>query len=405
MTNDASELLGRQAASAETVAKCFRVAVATGHPTQWEGPLFGFLQSRTELDLQVFYGSRLGLGAEMDPESRIAIRFDMPGMLEGHAHSFVGPDADPRQALSREHARRLFDAVIIEGHVGRVERAAMDWSAHARVPALYRSDSTLIYRQPLWKRLAKRLLRPSLFRRFAAFLPLSTPAADYLRNYGVPAERIFLAPYMVDHQWYERECARWREDRAGTKADLGLAGFHKIVLAILRFEERENPIEFLRAAERLRNGRPEIGFVLVGDGTRRAEVEAFVQSAALDRLVLPGFQPISALPKFYAVSDAFIHPAREECWGLSVNEAMACRVPVVVADSIGARHDLIPTDEYGLVYPLGDAARLAEAVVSVLDSPEKSTAMAEAARRRLDAYGYDAAARAFVRAVRFACGR
>ena len=173
-----------------------------------------------------------------------------------------------------------------------------------------------------------------------------------------------------------------------------------VSIAILRFEDRENPLEFLRAAASLKGSRPGLGFVLIGDGRRASTVREFVEREHLDQVVLPGYLPLSSLPRYYAVADVFVHPAVEECWGLSVNEAMASSVPVVVSTGVGCRFDLLPSSEFGLVYPLGNGKALVEAILALVDDPERARAVAARAKERVAGYGYALAAESFERAVR-----
>ena len=208
---------------------------------------------------------------------------------------------------------------------------------------------------------------------------------------------------MMHNEWFEREAARWRIRREQDQGRvLGLAKFTKVALAILRFEDRENPMEFLRAAEILKSPDHAIGFVLVGDGTRRSEIEAFVKQKALNNVILTGYLPISLLPKYYAVSDVFVHPAQQECWGLSVNEAMACGIPVIVSAGVGCIFDLIPSDRYGLVYPLGNLQKLVDALRSVLEGQIKIDELVCAAKERLNNFSYANALKTFEKAIQYA---
>ncbi|HYG61648.1 MAG TPA: glycosyltransferase, partial [Thermoanaerobaculia bacterium] len=57
--------------------------------------------------------------------------------------------------------------------------------------------------------------------------------------------------------------------------------------------------------------------------------------------------------------DVFIHPAREERWGVSVAEALACGLPVIASSRVGAARDLLTAGRNGFVYQAGDDAELA----------------------------------------------
>ena len=56
-----------------------------------------------------------------------------------------------------------------------------------------------------------------------------------------------------------------------------------------------------------------------------------------------GFRQIEENPIFYSLADAFILPSSLEEWGLVVNEAMSCGLPVVVSEKAGCVEDLLRT--------------------------------------------------------------
>ena len=78
---------------------------------------------------------------------------------------------------------------------------------------------------------------------------------------------------------------------------------------------------------------------------------------------------------YYAASDLFILIAEREPWGLAINEAMACRTPVVVSDQCGAAYDLVDKNT-GRMVKVGNEAELLSAVADVLSNSEKMGAAA-----------------------------
>jgi glycosyltransferase involved in cell wall biosynthesis len=72
--------------------------------------------------------------------------------------------------------------------------------------------------------------------------------------------------------------------------------------------------------------------------------------------------------------------SKQEGFGISTVEAMACGVPVVATNVPGSRDILAGTDAGHLV-PYGTPEMAAKAIALFLDSPEKQSFAGEAARR------------------------
>lgn len=90
----------------------------------------------------------------------------------------------------------------------------------------------------------------------------------------------------------------------------------------------------------------------------------------------------------YARADVFALPARAECFGLVVTEAMASGIPVVACD-VGAVAELVVDGHNGLLVPPADPVRLAEALRTLADRPELRRAMGKRGRRMAE-QGHDA---------------
>jgi glycosyltransferase involved in cell wall biosynthesis len=129
----------------------------------------------------------------------------------------------------------------------------------------------------------------------------------------------------------------------------------------------KNHALFLQAAARLRQTRPDVRFVLVGDGELRAEIEAQIDTLGLrDAVTVTGWQQDMA--PIYGDLDLLVISSLNEGTPVTIIEALSSGCPVV-ATSVGGLPDLLEGGKLGRLVPSGDAVALAEAMGAVLAAP------------------------------------
>jgi len=75
---------------------------------------------------------------------------------------------------------------------------------------------------------------------------------------------------------------------------------------------------------------------VVGAGPERESLELLVHELGLgSRVSFAGYVPATELPERFARHDVLVHPALQEVWGLTVNEALAAGLTVVVGEHAG----------------------------------------------------------------------
>jgi glycosyltransferase involved in cell wall biosynthesis len=120
-------------------------------------------------------------------------------------------------------------------------------------------------------------------------------------------------------------------------------------------------------------------------------MEAYIAANKLAGSVhLVGYARYSELPKWYAISNVLVHPAIRESWGVSVNEAMACGLPVVAASSVGSSFDLIQNDVNGYQYPSGDVKALANCLMMIASRPDGGGELGECSQRLIKPWDFEA---------------
>jgi glycosyltransferase involved in cell wall biosynthesis len=121
-------------------------------------------------------------------------------------------------------------------------------------------------------------------------------------------------------------------------------------------------------------------------------------------LALGQLDPV-ALRAAYAASDVLVVPSIatrtfREPWGLVVNEAMNRGVAVIASDAVGAAAGgLVVDGETGLVIRAGDPRALAAALMRLAHEPDLRARLGAAGREAVRAYGHEAWAEGFARAL------
>lgn len=288
-----------------------------------------------------------------------------------------------REALERDRP----DAVAIVGYARPESMAALDWATRSGRPTVLMSESQAIdHPRTWWKEAIKR----RRVRRFSAALVGGPRHRDYLIDLGMPADRIALGYNAVDNEHFAR-----RADAARRSAELrsGLPG-RPYFLAVSRFVPEKNLVRLVRAFSRYRAAMPEgrgWDLVLCGDGPGAAEIHAAAREGGQAGAIhFPGFLQAEELPRWYASAGAFVHPSLMEPWGLVVNEAAACGVPLLVSDRAGCAETLVPDPPgtTGRIFDATDEGVMASALAWMAEQPEeRRAAMGRRAAAVVDSWG------------------
>lgn len=247
-----------------------------------------------------------------------------------------------RQALDRDRPA----ALGVVGYARPESMAMLHWARAHSVPTVLMSESQAIDHPRVWWKEAVKRRR---VRRFSAGLVGGPRHRDYLVSLGMPAERTALGYNAVDGAAFAGLADQYRRDPSGRD---GLpAGPYFLVVS--RFVPEKNLVRLVRAFSRYRRRAGARGWDLVvcGGGPGGRELQRTIAEARLEAAVhLPGFLQADGLARWYAFASAFVHPSLMEPWGLVVNEAAACGLPLLVSDRAGCVETFVPegADSTGL---------------------------------------------------------
>jgi len=161
-------------------------------------------------------------------------------------------------------------------------------------------------------------------------------------------------------------------DRPGHLAErYGLAG-RRILLTMARLDANERYKgldETLDLLPELQREQPDLAYLIVGDGSDRARLEARAGELGLGAsVVFAGYIPEEEKVDHYRLADAFVMPGRGEGFGIVYLEAMACGIPAV-ASSADASREAVRDGLLGEVVNPADPADIAAGIRRALARP------------------------------------
>lgn len=295
----------------------------------------------------------------------------------------------------RGERKRLsnYACVLMYDYASRGSIELMIRCLWARTPYLINCDGA-VPRPKQWRDVLKRFF----IKRAAACLAGSESAGQYFRNLGADASRIHRHPFTsLAAADVFAEPADFSE-RERLRAHLGLPQEAIIFASVGGFIPRKG---FDILLEAWLGAPPEAHLLVIGGGPGESSLRDFVAVNQLRNVTIIPFQSPSSLRLYYRAADAFVLATREDVWGLVVNEAMACGLPVITTDACMAGVELVVDGKGGFVVPSEKPDSLLSGMISVLEM--SAGERAEFGRRNLNsisAYTYEAIAAAHVASIK-----
>ena len=193
---------------------------------------------------------------------------------------------------------------------------------------------------------------------------------------GIAPDRVFEM-----RNWSD---ARFAPDPAGAAALRAEWGLNDRTVALYSGNiARKQGIEILVEAARILQDRPDIAFVICGEGPNRAELERL--AAGLSNVQLHDLQPAAQMGAMLTMADLHLLPqiagAADLVLPSKLTNILASGRPVIATCDAGTGlYDEV--DGCGLVTPPGDATALAAAISELAGDPARRAALGKAAAER-----------------------
>lgn len=239
--------------------------------------------------------------------------------------------------------------------------------------------------------LVKESLKKLIVNRAHAFFCFGKTSAEYLESLGVKPSQIPVRNAAV----IDEEVIRTRYN-AGKQANVNVARAARFVF-VGRLAPEKNLEMLIRAFAGIQH-LDESGWpwelMFVGEGPERPLLTRLAAELQLEnKISITGGIPWHKVPDYLVHCDVLVLPSKSEPWGLVVNEAMVCGMPVIVSKNCGCVADLVENGVNGFTFDPGNQQELERAMAFFVQNPEKIAIMGRESLRLVAPFSSKAVAR------------
>jgi 1,2-diacylglycerol 3-alpha-glucosyltransferase len=248
------------------------------------------------------------------------------------------------------------DVVITTSFRPFIMLRAARWARRRGKPAAFFYETTP-WDRPRY-RLGEHLKRWLIKRYYTGSFVGGTVHRNYLMQLGMPKHRIWMPYDVVDNAHFSACASQVRPNAESWRAQLQLPA--RYFLYVGRLAPEKNLLRLLEAFKRYRSRQTNTwSLVIVGDGPQRSELVNAARTELDGAIVFRAFQQADIIPAYYALAQCLILPSIVDPWGLVVNEALACGLPVLVSNRCGSGFDLVDEGHNGFRFDPYDISELA----------------------------------------------
>lgn len=335
-----------------------KICIVITHPTQFDVPIFRL--GRDIID--VIYTDEALVKNMFDPELGKTLTW-RSNNLEGYHYEIVPINAGFRWLYNKFKSGQ-YDLIITNGYYNwKFIFSIIAGKMLAKKNGL-RLDTVQFNNDRLFKKAYKKILYLVLRQFVDVFFVVGSLAKKFLLDLGVKEKTVAYYGYISDNDFFFENSQLTENEKKDLRQSNNITANKKIVLCVSKHSQREAPFDTLEAFKKISDDN--LHLLLIGDGPLHTEVKQKAQELGINNITFAGYVHFTKLPLYYSISDLFVHDSHNEPWGVSIQEAISCNLPVVASDKVGAGYDMIVDGKNGFSFMAGNAIELAEKMEQAL---------------------------------------
>lgn len=228
-------------------------------------------------------------------------------------------------------------------------------------PVILNIDGAVVKRENKIKKLVKKYL----INKADFYLSPSSKADEYLKYFSVDKSRIYRYPFTSVSEDYIIDTQKSDYLKVKYKKELGISD--NAIISVGQFIHRKGFDTLLKAFSKIKSS---ASLYIIG-GQINKEYSKIINDYHIHNVKFLDFMDEKKLKKHYLASDLFVLATREDIWGLVINEALACGLPVITTNRCIAGTELIEDNRNGMIVPIEDHNKLSEAIDALFGDKER----------------------------------
>jgi len=266
------------------------------------------------------------------------------------------------KTLKRENPHR----VISFGWDNYAAYAANWWCRKNNKKFILWSGSTK-YEQS-WRRTLLRPLVKYLIKQTNGFIAYGTRSKEYLVSLGAPREKIQIFYNAVNIDYFKEKSENFsKKEKFRLKEKLGVKT-KKNILFSGRLIKMKGIFEMVDGFKKYQKIDSDISLLIMGVGPDKIKLEKYIKKEKIKNVFFLNFIQYKSLYKYYAISDLLLFPSRQDIWGLTINEALTCELPIVTTEKVGASVDLVESGKNGYIIKSNNSKGIASAIEKIFEN-------------------------------------
>ena len=300
------------------------------------------------------------------------IKFKMRARLDFDGKYIIG-------ILRLAYLMKKMQIDIVHTHLYRANIAGRIAAKLAGVPVIIANEHNI----DSWKKFPQKLNDRVLAGITNKIIVVSNAVKDfYINKIGIPEDKITTIYNGVDIPKFQIHV-----DINKKKKEFGIKSSEKIITIIGRLHQQKGHCYFLKAAQIIVKKKPNVKFLIVGDGPLGSQLRDMSNDLKISKnVIFAGLR--NDIPQILAMSDISVLTSLREGFSITVLESMAAGKPVI-ATNVGGNSEIIEHGKTGFIIQPKSPEDMALYSLNLINNQELAKRMGQEAEKRVLNFSID----------------